>query len=242
MKKTASLVFIALLAASSILILGNTSAASIPEPSAPEFSIHYVEHPYEVPPTYQIDQHSGENITIQEGYHQQNRSIELVIQNQQFTPYEDSQGNLIELFYNVSAKGHYGDQWHYYPTWLRMLPITASDNQVTVLSFGLDVNYEENNQYGFWYGNLEAGDKEDFRVQALIGYYDYPYDRALEDNEFIGETSEWSSTQSITIPASASPSPSVPELSVIVILPLFLAIPLLMALLLKKNIRLKTYN
>lgn len=242
MKKTASLVFIALLAASSILIVGNASAASIPEPFVPEFSIRYVEHPYEVPPTYHIDQHSGENITIQEGYHQQNRSIELVIQNQQFTPYEDSEGNLIELFYNVSAKGHYGDQWYYYPTWLRVLPVPASDNQVTVLSFGLDVNYEENNQYGFWYGNLEAGDKEDFRVQALIGYYEHPYDRALEDNEFIGEKSEWSSIQSITIPTSISPSPSVPELSVIVILPLFLVIPLVMALRLRKSIHLKAYN
>ncbi len=53
--------------------------------------------------TYRIDPYSGENMTIQEGHRVQNRFIDLIIKNQPFTVFKDSNGNQIELFYNVSS-------------------------------------------------------------------------------------------------------------------------------------------
>jgi len=207
-----AILLVTFLAVSS-LIMAESVEAQTPTPSVPEFTIRYVEYPFDVAPTYRIDQYSGQNITIQEGYRQQNRSIELSIKNQPFTSFKDSHGNQIILFFNVSSKGNFGNTWHYYPTWMRTLPVTASDKQYTVLSFGLDVNYEKDNQYGFWYGDLSTGDRVDFRVQALIGYYSYPlYNVALEYNTFTGEVSGWSNTQTITISegslSTSTPNPS----------------------------------
>jgi hypothetical protein len=226
----------------SVLTLAMTIPAyaqSISKPSTPEFTLRYVEHPYDVAPTYQIDQYSGANMTIQAGSHIQNRSIEIIIKNPIFTSYQDTDGNKIQLFYNVSAKGHYGTQWYYYPTWLRTLPVSASEGENTVLSFGLDVNYEEDNQYGFWYGDLSSGDQVDFRVQALVGYYTYPaYNRVLQENTFNGVVSDWSDIKTIDIPQeNVSPSPTVPEFSIISALPLLAVIPLIMTISMRKKIK-----
>jgi hypothetical protein len=229
-----------------ILLTVNTAKAqTIPKPSVPEFTLRYVEHPFDVTPTYRIDQYSGQNITIQEGYRIQNRSIELSIKNQPFTPFKDSKGNTVQLFYNISSKGHFGNNWYYYPTWMRSLPVPASNEEYTILSFGLDVNYEKDNYYGFWYGDLTTGDQVDFRVQALIGYYDFSlYSVALEYNTFTGEVSDWSDIQTITIaeiPASVTPSPTVPEFPFFAVLSLLAVIPFI-TILVKKRAYLKTYN
>ncbi|MBE3115630.1 hypothetical protein IMZ68_00340, partial [Candidatus Bathyarchaeota archaeon] len=78
---------------------------------------------------------------------------------------------------------------------------------------------------------LTAGDKIDFQVQAMVGSIHrvinpnftnqldmYPY-------VFTGETGDWSNIRTITIPSSElSPTPSVPELSWLAILPLFVPV------------------
>jgi hypothetical protein len=214
MNKRLALLLILILTTSSLIVVKPTHS-SITKPSVPEFTLKFVEHSFDVAPTTTIDPYTGKNVTIQAGYRVQNRSIEVIIKNQPFTPYEDSNGNYIDLYYNVSSKGHYENNWYYYPPYLRQLPIIALDNDYTVLSFGLDVYY--NDQYAFWLGDISAGGQVDFQVQALVGYYTYPlYDRTLEYNVFTGETSDWSNTQTLTIPTStpsptSSPSTSTPD-------------------------------
>lgn len=59
-----------------------------------------------------------------------------------------------------------------------------------------------------------------FQVEALIGYYN-------SNNVFVGQSSGWSNTQTVNIPASStSPTPTltVPELSRLVIVPLLLSL------------------
>ena len=63
---------------------------SISKPSVPEFSVRIVAYPYDVPPetTTTIDEYTGkETTTTQPGYHVENKSIEITIKNQPFTPY-----------------------------------------------------------------------------------------------------------------------------------------------------------
>ena len=244
LSKTFCLVFLVLLAASSLTMVKPIFAQSISKPSVPEFTVRYVDNSYDVPPIYGIDQYTGKNVTKSEGYHVDNRSIEFTIKNQQFTPYTDSNGNNIKQYYNFRFKGNYGDVWTYYPLdsngrsvfhyggiFVEVTPVAyaASNSTYTVLLLSSSL-------LGPGYGQkLPDGVQVNFQVQALVGYFvvnEYGY--------FIltGESSDWSSTQIVTIgetstspnptqsptnTISPTPTPTVPELSALVILPLFAA-------------------
>lgn len=212
--KGIALLLIAMLAVSSLIMVESASAQSISKPSVPEFTLKFVEHPFEVAPTTTIDPYTGENVTVRAGRHVQNRSIEVIIGNQPFTPYEDSNGNHIYLFYNVSKKGHYENNWHYFPEILARLPLRALDNDYTIVSFWMDQNWIDQPPFPLRYdddpytqslGDISAGGQVDFRVQALVGCYSDPsYKTDFYNNFFTGETSGWSNTQTITIDGSAS--------------------------------------
>ncbi len=221
-----------------------TTAQTIPKPSVPEFTVKYVDYSYDVPPTYGIDQYTGKNVTISEGYHIDNRSIEFTIKNQQFTPYTDPNGNSIKLYYDFRYKGNYGEVWTYYPLdsngrsvfhyggiFVEVTPTAyaASNSTYTVLlltSSLLGTGYSQ---------TLPDGVQVNFQVQALVGHFvvnEYGY------YILTGESSDWSNTQTVTIgetstspnptqsptnTISPTPTPSVPEFTVVAILPLFVA-------------------
>ena len=212
MRKNAALVFILILTLSSLIMVAASSA--IPKPSVPEFTLTYVVQSYDVPPTYGVDPYTGENVTIQSGYHLENRSIEVSIINQPFSPYNDANGNYIRLYYNVSYKGHYANNWNYYPNWRGWYP--ASSSEFTVIDFSSGGNNmssytsSSNAEVGT---TLSSGVELDFRVQAIIGNVTI-IDRGriqfgeLYDYILIGESSDWSSTQTLTIGESQTPSSS----------------------------------
>ena len=54
-------------------------AQSLSKPSVPEFSLKLAAHPYDVPPTYEIEPYTGEKVLPEEGYHVENRSVEITI-------------------------------------------------------------------------------------------------------------------------------------------------------------------
>jgi len=183
------------------------------KPSVPEFTVKYVNLTYDVPPTYGIDEFTGETVIMQEGYHVDNQSAVFKINNQPFNPYTDSGGNNISLYYNFRAKGHFGDEWRYYPfsdsgysssrysamiySFGSIPEFLASTSEYTELSVNLGIFYR--------YENLQTGDQIDFQVQAQIGYIDYSGDGWYS---FIGETSDWSETQTMTFGESQTLTPS----------------------------------
>ncbi|MCW4044727.1 MAG: hypothetical protein NWE94_04325 [Candidatus Bathyarchaeota archaeon] len=174
------------------LVLANAES-SIPKPSVPEFTVKYVDNSYDVPPTYEVDPYTGKNIT-HAGYRVENKSIEITVRNQPFTPYRLDNEHYVNLFYNISYRGHYGEGWEYSAydrntEWF----ITQSDSEYTVISF---------------YPVPTEG-VMDFRVQAQIGYFTYYY-MPFRVYEFHGETSGWSDIQTITIPTSDSSPASSP--------------------------------
>jgi hypothetical protein len=226
-----ALLLIGMLAVSTLVMIESAFAQSIPKPSVPEFTLKLVDNSYDVPPipptspTYTKDPYSGKQIILSPGssgvpgYHVENKTIELWIKNQQ---YSYSNGSAVfHVYFDVRTKGHFGENWTelnptvYLPTmrfninfngapapYLNSNPI-QSNSDYTILSFN---------------GNYAAGDQVDFQAKAMIGhesqYYAGKYygGNFIFDDYFLQGTafdvgSDWSPTQTITIPASAASSP-----------------------------------
>jgi hypothetical protein len=216
MKRTALALclFIVLLTPIGLLVQSNLvladTEASIPKPSVPEFTLTFVDHSYDVPPTYSFDPYTGKNVMTQAGYHVQNKSIEVTIRNQSFLSYLNENGSTVGLFYNIRSKGHFED-WMYEPSSENY--IYRSDSVYTVVAYCLGGN-NGSDVYSRWLTEISAGGQVDFQVEALIGYYTRIYGTPVPpfmesyNDVFTGESSGWSNTQTITIPDSSTPSPS----------------------------------
>lgn len=218
----------------SVLLINPVFAQAIPIPSVPKFTLKFIDDSYESPPTYGVDPFTGKNVTTSDGYYVLNQSIVLSIENQPFTPNTDFENHTFNLYFIIQSKGHYATNWsnitfinlgEYFP---------SSYSEYTLIVLGLSGNngtYADAGYKGF-VGNapiyVEAGGEVDFRVQAFIAYYtltpstpnpySYPYNPSPYSTLFTGENSDWSSTQSITIPevstlVNPTATPTVPELS-----------------------------
>jgi hypothetical protein len=255
MKKSFTLLIIFVLAISSLIIVKPALAQSISKPSVPEFTVKYVDYSYDVPTTYGIDQSTGKNVTIQTGYHVDNRTIEFTIKNQPFTPYNDSTDSLIGLYYNFRAKGHDGTEWVLHPfaqtgqdTWQSTFTNSeyyqsvsptypASNTEYTDTIIKLDF---------FNLQNVTAGNQVDFQIMALAGHVDLTTSGSLSGqgyHSFTGQSSDWSNTQTITIanqttstptPPSTSPNPTVPEFPTVIIT-FFLVVTILLGTVVKNR-------
>lgn len=128
-----------------------TQPAATPTLSVPEFTVELVAYPYDVPTTYSTDPYTGETITHQ-GYHVENKSIEVRIKNQPFTPYSDADGHEVNLYYNVNIKGHFEESW------------TGGDRYQASTSEYTVVNLPE---------SYPPKAQIDFQVDAILGYDTY---------------------------------------------------------------------
>jgi hypothetical protein len=222
--KSFSMLLVIILAVSSLIMIESASAQSIPKPSVPEFTLKYVDSSFDVPPktTFSTDPYTGKvTSTTIPGYNVQNKSVEIIIKNQPFTSYLNQNGKLVYLFYDIESKGHF-ENWNPFFSdasyWLKQnlsesYPpgfIAVSDSQYTVITHKLE--------------NISDGGQVDFRVQAIIGYSTrinttfsgMPI--GLEPGEsyhyytFTGQISDWSNTQTITIPTgsvtTSTPNPT----------------------------------
>lgn len=204
-----SVLLAAILAVSSLIMVESASAQSIPTPAVPEFTLTLISSP---PDSHFV-----------------NKTIELAIKNQPSFPKNG-------FFYNVRIRIN-DDNWGpLYPN-NNSVP-NQSDGEYTILSYSsgyLGVEYQYH--LGYKVENLTADDKIDFQVQAMVGSIHRVFNpnatNQLEMYPYIfsGGTSDWSNTQTITIPATPTilsltptPTPTVPELSWLVIVPLLLSL------------------
>ena len=197
-------------------VQATTDVSDIPKPSVPEFTVELVDSSYDVPTTYSIDPYTGENVT-HGGYHVENKSIEVRIKNQPFTPMLVQEGTstwTAYLHYNVRFKGHYTEYWinAYKPS--TDYP-KQSDSTYTVLT------YAPRDENIYVLGGITTifppGVQIDFQVQALIGGVHRVFISNLTNPTgpwdlspwfFTGEESRWSNTQTITISESQTPTSS----------------------------------
>ena len=195
-----------------IMYLGTISASidvnNIPKPSIPEFTVKIVDRSYDVPVTKRttIDPFTGQEVTTSSGgYHVTNKTIDITIKNQPFTPIDLENGSVIQLYYSVRAKGHFGD-WNdartdagYY-----FMRVAASSSDYTVATF----------VFGMYGWNPPVGGEEDFQVKAEAGYLYPHYQGLIQTGTYFASygESDWSDTQTITIIESQTPT-SPPEIT-----------------------------
>jgi hypothetical protein len=188
----------------SAMLMAFPSGVLAAYPSVPEFSVAYVDHSYNVPVTHwtTTDPYTGEQINHSSGgEHVDNRTIDVTIKNQPFTPYKDPSSNqTVYLYYNVRSKGHFED-WNTANSGHNQGGLQATTSTYTVVSFNI----------GYW--NVPQGGQIDFQVQASLSYTANTYSGSC----FTGSqttpvgTSDWSAAQTLTIgnptPSSSTPQP-----------------------------------
>jgi hypothetical protein len=206
--KSLTILLISTLAASSLIIIepAFTSATASNSPSVPEFSLKIVQKPYDVPPTYSFNPYTGKQVIENGGYHTEDRSVQITITNQKFTP---SDGN--SLMYNVRWKGHYSqsDDWSY-------LAGDIDDSE-----YATDYIYAAGSDYTVAYGSLTSIDRVDgsdfflytgsqdgevdIQVQTLIGQstrVNCAPDMLMGPTaryDFTGQSSSWSNTLTLDL-------------------------------------------
>lgn len=186
------LLFAVLLSAS--LAVPKVSASSIPKPSVPEFTVQFVDNSYDIPTTYTTDPYTGQQIT-NPGRHVENKCIIVKIKNQQYQPFKNEYEQTIDLYYNIRIKGNYEDNWTILYRPVYGIPKATIDSDYTVFSYTW--NERGDTWLGSWAITLRYGAKADFQVQAMIGRIADPGPFSAE--VFDGESSDWSSTQTVVI-------------------------------------------
>jgi hypothetical protein len=224
MRKIARLLFILILAVSSLLMV-RPASSDILKPSIPEFTVKYVPASYSITT---INPYTGQKVTQQYN----NNTIKLSITNQLYTY---SNGSTFYVYYNIRTKGHFEQNWtELYPTvgllpnseayqhsnykdyYTQYVAFTAEDSQNDYL--GLP-------QSDFTYTIISlpaptSNGQVDFQVEAMIGCNSTAYDPT---NNFVYDpasggvnrpavayvtSSGWSDTQTLTIGESQTPNSS----------------------------------
>ena len=178
--KLLALLSVAIIFSSGMLMVEFSSAQSISKPSIPEFTVRLISS-------------TPENQSV-------NKTIELSIKNQPSVS-----------FFNVRMRVNDGNWSLLYPN-NNSVPAQSNDPYTILLYTSGYLGVENQYNFGYTAQNLSAGDKVDFQVQAMVGRIErvfnpnftnqldiYPY-------VFKGETSQWSTIQTVTIPETAGTS------------------------------------
>jgi hypothetical protein len=198
------------LAVSSLIIVSSAFAQSITKPSIPEFTAEYVDYSYDIAPTYTTDPYTNNTVIQTYGSHVDNRTVVITIKNEPFTPFNDSNGNTINLFYNIRYKGTFGQDWTEMYGGERTVWYNYDDSDN---NYGYRIqNYASQNTIVVMSSPAQQG-QMDIQVEALKGYTNRTIIQghifmSVVGYTFYGEESGWSNTQTITLGESQTPTPS----------------------------------
>ena len=205
--KSFALILIVILAVSILIVAKpafaqTPTSSTIPTPSVPQFTIHLVGPSYTVPTTYSLDPNTGQ-IVAQIGYVVEYPNVVVTIKNQPFTSYVDSSRNTVYLYYNIQLLDDQTSAWQpVYNT--ASYPVQSTDSDYTNISIQVTINPVDQGI------TIPVGTQTHIQVEALIGYITSTYE-AYNPNppyfggttySFVGQTSSWSPTQTVTIPAN----------------------------------------
>ena len=203
--KVLSLLLVAILAVSSLILVESAFAQSIPKPSVPEFTVKQVDRSHFVPikSITTTDPFTGKQVTtISGGNYVSNITIDVIIKNQQFSPVTLESGKIVQLYYSVRSKGHFADWTPVASTgyYFKQVLTSTSDYTVVTLIRGSenDILMGRANAY------IPNGAQEDFQVSAQVGYLVPDYGGHILPQplgyDFVSfGDSDWSKIQTMTI-------------------------------------------
>ena len=192
------------------LMLISQAKAEISKPSVPEFSAEYVDNSYDITPTYTIDPYTNTTVIQTYGRHVDNRTVIITIINEPFTPFNDSYGNTIDMFYNVRYRGSFGQNWtEVYG--VERIVVYNFDNPDDYYGYKIQ-NYVSQNTVVATKSPAKQG-QMDIQVEALQGYTGRTQIRGSVVNavivyDFHGEESGWSNTETVMIGAASTYAPT----------------------------------
>jgi hypothetical protein len=209
MSKTVVLMLLALLALSSLVMVETAFTESIPKPSVPEFTVTPIGPSFDIAPVYSLDRNTGEIVITENGYHVEYSAVVITIKNQPFSPSFSTEGRQISFFYyNVRIKDHHQSD-NYWNELYRVDEGFLSPSKSNYTNIPLPVEGVQN--VGIV---IPTGTQTDIQVEAMIGSIGrqfnpnatgqidmYPY-------VFTGETSGWSNTLTVVLPANTPLSPN----------------------------------
>jgi hypothetical protein len=196
MSKTATIVLILIIAATSLTMAKSAFAESVATLPVPEFTVSYFDNSYVEGPSTTIDPYNGTSLTIV-AHWVENKTIRLAI-----SPIIIAHSG--DLHYRVREKGHFEQDWHY------VGGISISDQSTQPHPLGVWFSSSGGDWYQFSSDHFYAppGGQIDFQVKAELWEYALGggFYGGWADTK-IGE-SNWSKTQTITIPETITPSPN----------------------------------
>ena len=201
--KSLSLLLIVLLTLSSSMMTEpafaqtpTSSPAPKSTPSVPEFTVQLVGPSYTQPTTYQLNQKTG-LVVATIGYTNEYSDIQVTIKNQPLA-FNYPAPTLIGgfgFYYNIQVRPHSssGDWTDVYHAWGDGY-LVSTNTEYTITSLSIE-------GYGF------EGSQTDIQVQAMIGQIGWGYNPNASQIDmypykFEGQTSSWSPTQTVTVPAN----------------------------------------
>jgi hypothetical protein len=227
------LVLVMAISSASLFMVKYVIAQSSYAPSIPQFTLQFDKHSSDRPATVVTDPYTGQQKIVDPAKHYEWETINVTIRNQPLTGQTDS--NNSTLYYNVRFKGHFATNWAAFKPGDYIVQNNSGQN--TVITFYVGIYGADGTNLGGAPISLnmppDIGGQVDFQVEALWGYVHFDgtsFVPVVQNNySFIGTESGWSSTQTITIPASSvspnpTPSSAVPEFPALMILPMFLSI------------------
>ncbi len=180
-----------------LLTVKPVNAQTKPKPSVPLFTVRFVEM-VSTPST-------KDKLPL----------VNITIESQPFTSYNDQNGNKINLYYLIDWKRSTDYSWQQ-----TEIPLSQLNNNNTsnTLYFFQQTGI---NSTTYMVALVQSGSPSpagpvEFQVEAVIGYISYG---GYTPTTIKGETSGWSTTQTIVIPTSR-----VSEFPVLVIVPLLLSV------------------
>ncbi len=210
-----------------LLTIKPANAQTIPKPSVPEFTLRFIDSSYDIPATTSKDPFNGQQI-ITPSRHVEQWSIEIRIKNVDFIPIkiQDSNNNTIDAVfcYVIQWKPRFSDNGWFtlFEAFYSYLPQSSGAETIRRINMTMPTNNEQFD-VSEWSRYIPTDSQLNFRVKAMIGGPNDVYN-------FKGEESDWSNTQTLNLAdgsvslSTPNPSPTVPELSWLIIVPLLLSV------------------
>ncbi len=187
-KKSCSTILLLFLAVA-LAGVESVNASNVP---VPQFTVQYIDESFDVNTSPSTDPYTGETIPPTY-YHVDHSYIQVSFENNELPLIPAD--SYSKYYYNIRYKGQYTNDW--------IEARTASDGYYrpsvfTTVNFSLSV-------FSVTGADVPKGTKIDFQVQLMYGFIDKNISEGpLGSLFFVGETSGWSSTKTVTVGDSSA--------------------------------------